>query len=182
MSQRRISTTEALLGELGRSERGFACQSMGTVHSWRNWVGTPKRVSTLRALSIFKIGGWNCLQPSNQKNRWKNLLMRMNRGCCSEFQAKTLFLRIQCMEQHVVRTDLNVKEMMPLRERLHVVMQCYMRQHDACLHSTSWRESTRRKFTQGSITYFVERPICRRNVQKKRSESSEYMWKTTGPF
>ena len=31
-------------------------------------------------LSTFKIGGWNSLQPKN-KICWRNLLMRMNRGC-----------------------------------------------------------------------------------------------------
>ena len=31
-------------------------------------------------LSIFKIGGWNICNPVIE-NRWKNLLMRMNRGC-----------------------------------------------------------------------------------------------------
>ena len=32
-------------------------------------------------LSIFKIGGWNSLQPSNQNLLDGNLLIRMNRGC-----------------------------------------------------------------------------------------------------
>ena len=45
--------------------------------------------------------------------------------------SKELFLRIRCMEQHFVRTDLNVKELMPLREGLHEMMQCDMRQHFA---------------------------------------------------
>ena len=77
-------------------------------------------------------------------------------------------------------SDQQVKELMPLREGLHEMMQCYMRQCDACLHSTSCRESTRMKFTKGAITYFMKGPICRWNVQKMRSEWSEYMWKITG--
>ena len=44
-------------------------------------------------------------------------------------------------------SDQHAKELMPLREGLHVGMQCYTRQHDECLHPTSWRESTRTKFT-----------------------------------
>ena len=39
-----------------------------------------------------------------------------------------------------------------------------------------------RKFTKESTTYFVKGPVCRWNVQKMRSESSEYVWKTTGFF
>ena len=38
-------------------------------------------------LSIFKIGGWNSLQPINLI-LLEELLMRMNRGCRSEFQAE----------------------------------------------------------------------------------------------
>ena len=89
------------------------------------------------------------------------------------------FLMIQYL---FVRSDHQVKELMPLREGRHMMMHYYMRQHDACLHSVSWRECTRMKFTKGSITYFMKRSICRWNVQKIRSESSENMWKTTGVF
>ena len=38
------------------------------------------------------------------------------------------------------------------------------------------------KFTKESTTYFVKGPVCRWNVQKMRSESSEYVLKTTGFF
>ena len=38
------------------------------------------------------------------------------------------------------------------------------------------------KFTKGSILYFMKGPIWIWNVQKMRSESSEYMWKTTCAF
>ena len=81
------------------------------------------------------------------------------------------------MERHFVRTDLNVKEWMPLREGLHERMQCDMRQHFAeCywLHEhprrhSSWKESTRMKF--------MNMPS---ECSKMRSESSEHLWKTTG--
>ena len=45
---------------------------------------------------------------------------------------------------------------MSLREGLHVMMQCHMRQHFAdryWLHEQSWREPTMRKFTKESTTY-----------------------------
>ena len=98
------------------------------------------------------------------------------------------FLMMQYLERHFVSSDQHVKELMPLRECLHVEMQCYTRQHFAdgyWVHEhpgrhTSWTESTRMKFTKGSIKYFMKGPICRWNFQKMRSESSEYMRKTTG--
>ena len=39
-----------------------------------------------------------------------------------------------------------------------------------------------RKFTKESTTYFVKGPKCKWNIQKVRSESSEYVRKTTGFF
>ena len=39
-----------------------------------------------------------------------------------------------------------------------------------------------RKFTKESTTYLVKGPVCRWNVQRMRSESSEYVRKTTGFF
>ena len=39
-----------------------------------------------------------------------------------------------------------------------------------------------RKYTKESTTYFLKGPECRWNVQKMRSESSEYVRKTTGFF
>ena len=87
-------------------------------------------------------------------------------------------------------SDQHMKKLMSLREGLHVMMRCFMRQHfaDRCwLHAhpgghASWREPTMRKFTKESTTYFVKGLVCNWNVQKMRSESSEYVWKTTGFF
>ena len=46
-----------------------------------NFVLTAKSdPKVVMGLSVFKIGGWNSLQPSI-KICWRNLLMRMNRGC-----------------------------------------------------------------------------------------------------
>ena len=39
-----------------------------------------------------------------------------------------------------------------------------------------------RKFTKESTAYFVKGLVCRWNVQKIRSDSSEYVRKTTGFF
>ena len=77
---------------------------------------------------------------------------------------------------------------MSLREGLHVMMQRYTRQHfaDRCWQHehpgghASWREPTMREFTKESTTYFVKGLVCRCSVQKMRSESSEYVRKTTG--
>ena len=82
-------------------------------------------------------------------------------------------------------SDQHMKKLRSLREGLHVMIQCCMRQHLAdryWLHEhpgehASWREPTMRKFTKESTTYFVEGPVCRWNVHKMRSESSEYVQK-----
>ena len=100
------------------------------------------------------------------------------------------FLLTQYLERHSVSSDRHMKKMMSLREGLHVMMQCYIRQHFAdryWLHEhpgghASWREPTMRKFTKESTTNFVNGPVCRWNVQKMRSEPSEYVRKTTGFF
>ena len=74
-----------------------------------------------------------------------------------------------------------MKKMMSLREGLHVMMQCYMRLQIADrdwlrehpVGHASWREPTKRKFKKESTTYFVRGLVCRWNVQKVQSESSE---------
>ena len=133
----------------------------------------PKVVVGLVGLSVFKIDGRNSLQPSDRKLLEE--FIDENELCLLiGIPNRDSFLTIQYSERHSASSDLHVKELMPLREGLHVTTQCYLRQHDACRHSASLRESTRRKFMKG--------PMCRGNVQKMRSESSGYMWKTTGAF
>ena len=96
----------------------------------------------------------------------------------------------QYLERHSVSSDQHMKKLMSLREGFHVMMQCYVRQHfaDRCwLHEhpgghASWREPTMRKFTKESTTYIVKSLVCRWNVQKMRSESSEYVRITTSFF
>ena len=95
------------------------------------------------------------------------------------------FLLTQYLERHSASSDQHMKKLMSPCEVLHVMMQCYMRQHFAdryWLHEhpgrhASWREPTMRKFTKVSTTYFVKGPVCRWNVQMMQSESSEYVWK-----
>ena len=79
-------------------------------------------------LSILKIGGWNSLQPSNQKlleefidenERW--LLIGIS-------NSDIIFGTTHC-----VSSNQHMRKLMSLRDGLHV-MQCYMRQHFADCH------------------------------------------------
>ena len=85
------------------------------------------------------------------------------------------FFVTQYLERHSLSSDQHMKKLMSLREGLHVMMQCCMRQHDVEWRQehpggqASWRESTRMKFMNIQMEY-----------AKMRSESSEYMWETTG--
>ena len=132
----------------------------------KNFVmGAKIDLKVVMDLSFFKIGGWNILQPSNRK-------------LLEEFINENepwLLIRIPSS----VSADPNVKELMPLREILHGMMHCYRRQHYAAsndLHEhprrhSSWKEYTRMKF--------MNMPS---ECSRRRSESSKYMWKTTGAF
>ena len=106
-------------------------------------------------LSIFKNGGWNSLQPVNQKLLEgfidKNEPWVVDRNSkqrsipCDTVLGTTL---CEFRSAH--------EELMSLREGLHVMVQCYMRQHFAdryWLHEhpgghASWREPSMRKFTK----------------------------------
>ena len=140
-------------------------------------------------LSIFKIGGWNSLQPINQ-NLFEEFIDENEPWLLIGIPSRDPFLVTQYLERHSVSSDQHIKKMVSLLQGLHVMMQCYMRQHFAdryWLHEhpgghASWREPTMRKFTKESTTYFVKGLVCRWNVQKMRSESSEYVRKTTGFF
>ena len=133
-------------------------------------------------LSTFKIGGWNSLQPTNQ-NLLEEFIDENEPRLLIGIPSRDPFLVTQYFERHSVSSDQHMKKLMGP----HVMMQCYMRQHSTdryWLHEhprgdASWREPTTRKFTKES---FVKGPVCRWNVQKVRSESSEYVRKTTGFF
>ena len=100
------------------------------------------------------------------------------------------FLVTQYLDRHSVSSDQHMKKLMSLREGLHVMMQCHVRQHFAdryWLHEhpgrhASWREHSMRKSTKESTTYFVKGFVWRWNIQKMQSESSEDVRKTTGFF
>ena len=95
-------------------------------------------------LLIFTIGGWYILQSSNRKlleesmdenEPW--LLIRS--------PSEDSFFMTRCWERLLASLDQHVKELMSLREGLHVTTQGYIRQHFADRHSASWRETTSRK-------------------------------------
>ena len=138
-------------------------------------------------LSIFKIGVWNSLQPIDQ-NLLEEFFDKNEPWLLIGIPGRDPFLVTQYLERHSVSSDQHMKKLMSQREGLHVMMQCNMRQHFADryrLHEhsgghASWREPTMRKFTKESTAYFVKGPVCRWNVQKMRSESSEYVRKNGG--
>ena len=140
-------------------------------------------------LSILKIGGWNSLQPINQ-NLLEGFIDENETWLLVGIPSRDPFLVTQYLERHSLGSDQHMKKLMSPCEGLHVMMQCYMRQHFAdryWLHKhpgghASWREPTMRKFLKESTTYFVKRLVCRWNVQTVRSESCGYVRKTTGVF
>ena len=66
---------------------------------------------------------------------------------------------------------------MSLREGLHVLMQCYMRQHfaDRWLHEHPGGHASQPLTSHNG-------PVCRWNVQRMQLESSEYVRNSTGFF
>ena len=106
-------------------------------------------------LSVFKIGGWNILQPVIENCR-KIVLMRMSRNCRSEFKAEIHSFVIQYLEQPFVCDNLDVKESKPICEDLHEMMQCYGQQHFAArddLHEhlrrhSWWKDSLKMECSQ----------------------------------
>ena len=138
-------------------------------------------------LSICKIGGW--YNPVIEK-LLEEFIDENEPWLLIGIPSRDPFFVTQYLERHSVSSDQHMKKLMSLREGLHGMMQCYMRQrladrywpHDHPGGHASWREPTMRKFTRESTTYFVKGPVCRWNVQKMRSESSEKVLKTTGFF
>ena len=156
----------------------------------KNWFRTAEiDPKVVMYLSIFNIGGWNSLQPINQ-NLLEEFVDQNEPWLLIRIPSRDPFFATQYLESHSVSSDQHMKKLMSLREGLHVVMQCHMRQHFAdryWLHEhpgghASWREPTMCKFTKESTSYFVKGLVCRWNVQKMRSEWNEYVWKTTSSF
>ena len=116
-------------------------------------------------LSKFKIGGWIQFAAQQPKIVWKNLLMRTNLGwLLIGIPSRDPFLVTQYLERHSVSSDQHMKKLMSLREGLHVMMQCYVRQQVAdryWLHEhpgghASWREPTMRTFTKRTNNLLCE--------------------------
>ena len=164
--------------------------------SWKSWKSNQKIVmdakidpNVVMNLSMFKIGGWISLQPINQK-LLEEFTDENEPWLLIGIPSRDPFFVTQYLERLSASSDQHMKKFMSLREGLHVMMQRYMRQHFAdhyWLHEhpgghASWREPTMRKFTKESTTYFVKGPVCSWNVQKMRSESSEYVRNTLGFF
>ena len=130
-------------------------------------------------LSIFKIGGWNSSQLSNRR-LLEEFVDENEPLLLIGTPSRDPFLVTQYLERHSVSSDQHMMKLMSLREGLHVMMQCDMRQHIAdryWLHEhpgghASWRELRMRKLTKESTTHFVQGRVCSWNVQKMRSESS----------
>ena len=77
-----------------------------------------------------KVGGWNSLQPINQ-NLLGEFIDKNEPWLLIGIPSRDPFLVTQYLERHSVSSDQHMKKLMSLREGLHVMMQCYMRQHFA---------------------------------------------------
>ena len=87
----------------------------------------PKAVMDL---SIFKIGGWNSLQPIDQ-HLLDEFIDKNEPWLLIGIPSRDPFFVTQYLDRHSVSSDQHMKKLMSLREGLHVMMQCYMRQHFA---------------------------------------------------
>ena len=129
------------------------------------------------------------MQPNNQK-LLEEFIGENEPWLLIGIPSRDPFLLTKYLERHSVSSVQHMKKLMSLREGLHVMLQCFLRQHFADRFwlrehpggHASWREPTMRKFTKESTTYFVQGPVCRWNVEKMRSESNETVRKTKGFF
>ena len=81
-------------------------------------------------LSISKIGGWDSLQSIDQ-NLLEVFVDKNEPWSWIGIPSRDPFLVTQSLERHSASSDQHMKKLMSLRESLHVMMQCYMRQHFA---------------------------------------------------
>ena len=81
-------------------------------------------------LSILKMGGWNSLQPI-VRNSSQEFIDENEPWLLIGIPSRDPFFPAQYLERHSVISDRHVKKLMTLREGLHVMMPCYMRQHFA---------------------------------------------------
>ena len=95
-------------------------------------------------LSIFESGGWNSLQPINQK-LLEEFIDESEPWLLIGIPSRDPFFVTQYLERHSVSSDPHGKECIPQREGLHERMQRDMRQHFA---ERYWR--TRKRLNQNS--------------------------------
>ena len=136
-------------GDVKRSELNELVENVTCLNAFAgaNWKSNPKIVmneelvqnsvtnakidpKVVMDLSIFKIGGWNSLQPINQK-LLEEFTDENEPWLLIGIPSRDPFLVTQYLETHSVSSDQDMKKLMSLREGLHVMMQCYMRQHFA---------------------------------------------------
>ena len=133
-------------------------------------------------LSMFKIGGWNITQPSDRK-LLEEFIDENERWLLIRIPSRDSFFMIQYLERHSVSSDQHVKELMPLREGLHMGMQCHMRQHFAdhyWLHEHPGRHTSRRESTrirswplQGYHGIFVVSPSVPEHTVPRRTSQKQ---------
>ena len=148
--------------ESGKSDQNIVMNEEFVKKNVMNAKFDPK---VFMDLSIFKIGGWNNLTPSNQ-NLLKKFTDENETWLLIRIPNRDPFCGTQFLETHSASSDQDMKKLMSLH--VNVMMQCYMRQlsadrywlHELSGGRASWRTSMR-KFTKESTTYFVRRPkIC----------------------
>ena len=81
-------------------------------------------------LSVYKIGGWNSLQSINQK-MLEEFTDENEPWLLIGIPSRDPSFVTPYLERHSVSLDQHMKKLMSLREGLHVMMQCNMRQHFA---------------------------------------------------
>ena len=97
-------------------------------------------------LSIFNIGGWTILQPSNRK-LLEECINEKESCLLIRIPSKDSFHVKRYLERHLASSGQHMKELMPLREGLHERMQCDMRQlfaeryrlHEHPRRHSSWK-------------------------------------------
>ena len=124
--------------------------------------------------SICNIGGWNNLQP-NKRHPPECLTGENEPWLLFGTPNRDPFFVTQFLEQHSASSDQHMTKLMSLREGLHEIMQCCVRQlfvdhywlNEHPGGHAPWTEPTMKTFTGGSTTYFVRGPVCRWNIFRR---------------
>ena len=134
-------------------------------------------------LSIFKIGGWNSLQPRKQ-NLLEEFIDKNEPRLSNRIPSRDPFMITQYLERHTESSEQHTKKLVPLRQSLHVMMQCYMRQHFAdryWLHEHPWEHASRREPTTQLLTLWKD--LCADGMFRRYNQNRVNIFrKTTGFF